>query len=104
MRLTGDELNILINVLNQYINEPAELRLFGSRIDDEARGGDIDLLILVTFDDTASNLMYLKSKILSEIKSVIGDQKIDLLITTFMKQDLFIQSVLPDSIVLHYFK
>ena len=47
--------------------------LFGSRVDDSKRGGDIDLYLEIDrpplFDD--------KLKFLAKLKRVIGDQKID---------------------------
>ncbi|WP_236631929.1 nucleotidyltransferase domain-containing protein [Endozoicomonas montiporae] len=53
----------------------AEIWLFGSRVDDQAKGGDIDLLIMseiLTFMD--------KSKIRIGLYDLIGEQKIDLVI------------------------
>lgn len=103
MRITPAEKQAFIEVIGKYINEPAELRLFGSRVDDHKKGGDIDLIIMVTSNKTAENLMYYKYKILSEIKTIIGEQKIDLLINTFNDQDVFIQAILPDSVILQRF-
>lgn len=51
----------------------AEIYLFGSRVDPQKKGGDIDLLVIsqiLEFTD--------KMKILSSICKQIGDQKIDL--------------------------
>jgi predicted nucleotidyltransferase len=48
--------------------------LFGSRVDDDARGGDIDLYL-----DTKEieNLFQKKIQFLAKIKREIGEQKID---------------------------
>jgi len=54
-----------------------ELYLFGSRTDDNARGGDIDLFIDPL---TQSDLLHKKIKMLAGVKHQIGDQKIDLVI------------------------
>ena len=53
--------------------------LFGSRVDDTKRGGDIDLLVEVPsrVDDTVRK----KLRIISAIQRRIGEQKIDLIIT-----------------------
>ncbi len=101
MRITEQEKQTFIQVLSGYIDEPAELRLFGSRASDNAKGGDIDLLIQVNSEEAADRLMYCKIDILTEIKMLIDDQKIDLLICTKETSDPFIQSVIPTSMLLH---
>jgi uncharacterized protein len=45
MRLTEEQINTLKEALFK-IDKEAALYLFGSRTDDEKRGGDIDLLII----------------------------------------------------------
>jgi len=51
----------------------AEVYLFGSRTDDTARGGDIDLLVL----SKRIGLMQ-KLEILAQLHKKLGDRKIDL--------------------------
>lgn len=104
MRVSADEQKAFFKVLSQYIHEDAELRLFGSRADDNAKGGDIDLLLIVTSEKMVDELTYNKAKILSEIKAEIGDQIIDLYILSVSEKenDVFVKSVLPESVVLHY--
>jgi predicted nucleotidyltransferase len=65
-----------------------ELYLFGSRVDDSAKGGDIDLLILC---DTGAkeDFLSVKSKILLEIEKRIGERRVDL---TVSSRDPFEQS------------
>jgi len=50
--------------------------LFGSRVDDSQRGGDIDLYLVV---DDKSNLIAKKIKFLAKIKRELGEQKIDVI-------------------------
>jgi predicted nucleotidyltransferase len=45
MRLSKDEVKILKNTLHT-LNSDAKLYLFGSRLYDNKKGGDIDLLIV----------------------------------------------------------
>lgn len=52
--------------------------LFGSRVDDKKRGGDIDLLIET--QETTSKALQRKIPFLVALKQVIGDQKIDVVI------------------------
>ncbi|KIM02704.1 MAG: hypothetical protein KN64_14370 [Sulfurovum sp. AS07-7] len=54
-----------------------KIYLFGSRIDDTKKGGDIDLYIEPV---ETKDLMSKKIDFLVELKSKIGDQKIDVVI------------------------
>ena len=49
--------------------------LFGSRVDDTKKGGDIDLYLVV---EDKTNLFRKKIKFLSKIKMILGEQKIDI--------------------------
>ena len=64
-----------IKAIIQAYDTNAEVYLFGSRTDDKARGGDIDLLVLSKEIDLRAKL-----KILNQIYDLLGEQKIDLII------------------------
>lgn len=74
MRLTTEEQNAIRKVIYQADPE-ARVWLFGSRVNDQAKGGDIDLLIL-------SKKIGLKDRtsIRLALYELIGEQKIDLVI------------------------
>ena len=76
MRLSTTEIQAIREVIRLH-DPDACIRLFGSRVNDQLRGGDIDLLILsgtLTYRD--------KLKIRYQLKDKLGNQKIDLIITT----------------------
>ncbi len=52
-----------------------EIYLFGSRVDDDKKGGDIDLYLIVKNHE---NLFAKKIKFLARVKRELGDQKIDI--------------------------
>ena len=54
----------------------ARVCLFGSRVDDNKRGGDIDLLILSDKIEPSK-----KIELLLKLYEIVGEQKIDLIIT-----------------------
>jgi len=56
--------------------EQGDIFLFGSRVDESKKGGDIDLYLAV---DNHQNLFEKKIKFLSRIKRELGDQKIDII-------------------------
>jgi predicted nucleotidyltransferase len=55
--------------------EDGKIYLFGSRVDDTKKGGDIDLYLIVK---NHYNLFDKKVKFLSKVKRVLGEQKIDI--------------------------
>lgn len=74
MRLSVYEIKTIKETVAQY-DSNAEVYLFGSRTDDNARGGDIDLLVIsqkINFDDKISLRLDLKDR--------LGNHKIDLLL------------------------
>jgi uncharacterized protein len=95
MRLTDQEVKAIITAIDTFVmDQMAELYLYGSRIDDNLKGGDIDLL-LITSAASKQKLQPIKYKILAAITNKIGDQKIDLTITTKeeINQSEFLQNI-----------
>lgn len=45
MRLSLESRQVIKEVVSQIFGANSTVRVFGSRINDEARGGDIDLLV-----------------------------------------------------------
>ena len=74
--------NKYVEVIKKYFNEffkNGEIYLFGSRVDDNKKGGDIDLYLVL---DEHKNLFEKKIKFLSRIKKELGEQKIDIVFNT----------------------
>jgi predicted nucleotidyltransferase len=77
MRLTPDEAAAIRAAVAEVFGPTAVVRLFGSRVDDAKKGGDIDLLVEVpeeraTFRDECALLFALEGR--------LGERKIDLLL------------------------
>ena len=45
MRLTATQTRVILDCIRQQFGADASVMLFGSRLDDTARGGDVDLLV-----------------------------------------------------------
>lgn len=45
MRLLGSQVDNINRIVHQYAGNGSRVYLFGSRVDDAARGGDVDLLV-----------------------------------------------------------
>lgn len=76
MRLTESEIIIIKDAARQLFGSNIKIFLFGSRVDDSRKGGDIDLYIETEKD----SLLQDKISFLSQLKWDLGDQKIDVLV------------------------
>jgi len=73
MRLSKEYINVIKNAFNEVFKD-GEIYLFGSRVDNNKKGGDIDLYLILK---DKSNLFEKKIKFLAKIKKILGEQKID---------------------------
>lgn len=78
MRLTEFEVKSIIESFHNYF-ETGNIYLFGSRVDDTQKGGDIDLYIDTKESD---GLFEKKLQMLRDIKVKIGEQKIDVVLSS----------------------
>lgn len=79
MRLTDQQRTIIRSTVTETFGAGADVWLFGSRVDDNKRGGDIDLLIetdQVDIDAIARAEIFF----LTRIQAKLGEQKIDVLL------------------------
>ncbi|MEA3352456.1 MAG: nucleotidyltransferase domain-containing protein [Campylobacterota bacterium] len=74
MRLSKNYIDTFKEKFTELFGE-GEIYLFGSRVDDSKKGGDIDLYLKV---EDHSNLFEKKIKFLSRVKRELGEQKIDI--------------------------
>ena len=80
MRITEEEKEIIKRLAKDIFGAQTHVYLFGSRASERLKGGDIDLFIT---NENKQNLT-LRSKLsfLAELKSIIGEQKIDVIMDT----------------------
>ena len=78
MRLTSDEQRIIKTTIREYFGSDTVVLLFGSRVDNHLKGGDIDLFIESELD--AATVVERKIQCLTRLKQQLGDQKIDLVV------------------------
>jgi len=79
MRISESQRNIIKQTVLKYFGAGSELRLFGSRVDDSARGGDIDLYVEPEMREV-DDIMAAKLDTLLVLHQLLGEQKIDLVI------------------------
>ena len=79
MRLTLQQQSVIRTTLNETFGEQANIWLFGSRVDDNKRGGDIDLLIETKECDVTA-IVHAELAFLTKLQMKLGEQKIDVLV------------------------
>lgn len=79
MRLIPEQTSIIRQAAHQAFGAGTDVWLFGSRVDDSKRGGDIDLLLRPQQPEQA---MTRKLKLLRLLEQQLGERKIDILIET----------------------
>lgn len=79
MRLTPQQTEAIRSAVHDIYGEESQLWLFGSRVYDNRRGGDIDLLVR---PDTSIGRYALMDKIrlLGKLERRLGERKIDIVI------------------------
>lgn len=78
MRLTPDQAQITKSTVSRVLGAENRIWLFGSRVDDELRGGDIDLL--VETDAQFPNRAKMLCKLYGALILALGDRKLDVLL------------------------
>ncbi|OFZ28790.1 MAG: hypothetical protein A2622_06825 [Bdellovibrionales bacterium RIFCSPHIGHO2_01_FULL_40_29] len=100
MRLSHKEVASIKSAFSVVLaDHPYELYLFGSRVDDNKKGGDIDLLVVVSTAQKSS-VADQKTVIRKKIFESIPEQKIDITVATpeELRSDDFLVSIMEYAI------
>ncbi|MDX8406081.1 MAG: nucleotidyltransferase domain-containing protein [Mariprofundus sp.] len=79
MRLSDYQISLISNKVIDYFGPKSHVWLFGSRVNDQMRGGDIDLYVEPEIQN-AEMLTDAKLHFLLEMHRRLGEQKIDLVL------------------------
>jgi uncharacterized protein len=94
MRLSNEERETLKNSLKE-LDENGDIYIFGSRVNDNEKGGDIDILIIS---------QKLDKKLVRQIRhkffEKFGEQKIDIIIDTGELKDPFVKKIYNEAVAL----
>lgn len=78
MRLTCQQIETIKQAVTDVFGSQARVKLFGSRVNDQARGGDIDLLIVC--QNSIEKPVQLASKLAAKIYRACLGRKVDVVI------------------------
>ena len=78
MRLTAQQAKAIVDAAADLAGADARVRLFGSRLRDDLRGGDIDLLL--ECPRPVDRPVWLAARLTARLQRVLGDRKIDVLV------------------------
>lgn len=78
MRLSKNQIEVIRRTVREVFGAEADVKLFGSRANDDARGGDIDLLVempIIVVEPERKTL-----QLVARLQLRLGDQPIDVLV------------------------
>lgn len=78
MRLTSDQIDYIRAQVGEALGPEAGVWLFGSRVDDSLRGGDVDLLVATVLPVERPAL--LSARLAARISRYMGGRKVDVLL------------------------
>lgn len=84
MRLDPKIQELIKKEVTDHLGSDVVIRLFGSRVDDTQKGGDIDLLIET--HHTLTNRLDLESKLATRLYIQLGGRKVDVLLMDDLTQ------------------
>ena len=84
VRLSEEEIKAIAETAKGIFGENVKVWLFGSRVDLDKRGGDIDLYVETEMEE---DILRKKLKFLVKLEEKIGEQKIDVIIKPFDSKD-----------------
>lgn len=80
MRLDKKTIEIIKNLALYYFGYTSKIYIFGSRVNDADKGGDIDIYIETDLNVDSSELFKLESKYWAGLQKALGERKIDIIV------------------------
>jgi len=77
MRITPEQILAIRNGVSQLAGGAARVWLFGSRVRDDARGGDVDLML--ELDEAVAEPAQLSARLAAQVSRAMYGRKVDVL-------------------------
>jgi len=91
IRLSAREIEVIRATARRLFGDRTRIRVFGSRAQEDEKGGDIDLLVEI--DQRLPNRVASACRLTSELQMQLGDQRIDVVIIDSATQEQPIHKV-----------
>jgi len=78
MRVSAEQQKIIVDAVHQLFGRQGRVRLFGSRVDDQGKGGDLDLL--VELPHLPVDATWQAARLEARLQQLLGEQKIDVIL------------------------
>src|SRR4030065_2006578 len=79
MRLTDYEIQSILRLARQVAGSQVRVRVFGSRLDDTANGGDIDLML--ELPEPVNNPALMAAQMSAQVSRTMHGRKVDVLLS-----------------------
>jgi predicted nucleotidyltransferase len=79
MRLTDNQIQTIRQLVRQVAGSQSRVRVFGSRLDDTAHGGDLDLMLELT--EPVENPALMAAQLSAQVSRVMHGRKVDVLLS-----------------------
>ncbi|MFV8836392.1 nucleotidyltransferase domain-containing protein [Aquisalimonas sp. APHAB1-3] len=77
MRLTSEQIDLIRTAVTRCYGEESAVYVFGSRLDDTRRGGDIDLLVVTPL--SGQDAFDAEQRLHGRLQRLLGERKIDII-------------------------
>ena len=85
MRLSEAEKKAIKQAVHKHFGPEAQVYVFGSRVDDSKRGGDVDLYVETEL--AGEELVQGKLRAMSDMQRSMGERKIDIITGSSLQND-----------------
>ena len=79
MRLTDNQIQAIRQLAQQVAGKQSRVRVFGSRLDDTAHGGDLDLMLELT--ESVANPALMAAQLSALVSRAMNGRKVDVLLS-----------------------
>jgi predicted nucleotidyltransferase len=79
MRLTDHQIQTIRELARQVAGSQSRVRVFGSRLDDDAHGGDLDLMLELA--EPVDNPALMAAQMSAKVSRIMHGRKVDVLLS-----------------------